>query len=203
MSKAVIWSMAVLTIAVMGSIAIFLAREPADPVPQAGIMLDAPVIIPAFDLLDHHNQAFNRASLAGHWTLVFAGFTHCPDICPTTLATLDRVQGLLGENAGRLQVVLLSVDPERDTPDILANYLGYFNPGFVGVTGEPAQLGSLYRSLGINHIRIPGAKGEYSVDHSAALMLIDPEGRLVSYFMPPFSARELAADLSTLVATKG
>jgi protein SCO1/2 len=203
MSKIVIWSLAVLAIAMLGAITVFLAREPAGPVPQAGIMLDAPAIIPAFELVDHRSETFNRASLTGHWTLVFAGFTHCPDICPTTLATLDRVQGLLEENANQLQVVLLSVDPERDTPDVLANYLGYFNPGFVGVTGEPTQLDSLYRSLGIGRIRIPGANGEYSVDHSAALMLIDPEGRLVSYFMPPFSARKLAADLSLLVAATG
>ncbi|QIB64829.1 SCO family protein [Kineobactrum salinum] len=201
MSKVTIWSLTALAIVALAVSVVFLAREPARPVPQVGILLDTPAAVSAFELVDHRSATYNQASLAGHWTLVFPGFTHCPDICPTTLTTLDRMQGLLGEHASGLQVVLLSVDPERDTPDVLADYLGYFNPGFVGLTGEPAELDNLYRSLGVNHIRIPGANGEYSVDHSAALMLIDPEGRLVAYFTPPFRARELAADLSLLVAT--
>ena len=140
------------------------------------------------------------AALRGHWSLVFPGFTHCPDICPTTLAILDRAHDLLGPTASALQVILLSVDPERDTPEALARYLAFFNPGFAGVTGEQEQLQRLYTGLGVQHIRIPGARGEYSVDHSAALLLVDPEGRLAGYFMPPFQAERLAADLGPLLA---
>lgn len=193
------WLGALLLATTVISLVLWQAREPSRPVLQAGVVLDSPRSLPAFALLDHRGEPFNQASFTGRWTLVFPGFTYCPDICPTNLATLNTVYKLLGENASQLQVVLLTVDPERDTAQVLAAYVGHFNQSFVGVTGKAEQLDILYRSLGVNHIRIPGAKGEYSVDHSAALLLIDPTGRLVGYFMPPFIADNLTQDLAPLV----
>ncbi len=177
-------------------------RQPDAPSLQAGVGVTPPVSLPAFSLLDQRGRPFTARSLSGRWSLVFPGFTHCPDICPTTLAILDRTLTLLGSGASELQVVLLSVDPERDTPEKLALYLEFFNPAFVGVTGAQEQLQLLYTGLGIQHIRIPGAKGEYSVDHSAALLLVDPDGRLAGYFTPPFDAESLAADLGPLLAKR-
>ena len=176
------------------------AREFATPTLEAGVALTPPAALPEFSLRDQRGNLFTAAALRGHWSLVFPGFTHCPDICPTTLAILERTHDLLGSTASALQVILLSVDPERDTPEALARYLAFFNPGFTGVTGEQEQLQRLYTGLGVQHIRIPGAGGEYSVDHSAALLLVDPEGRLAGYFMPPFQAERLAADLGPLLA---
>lgn len=174
----------------------------AAPTLEAGVALTPPAPLPEFSLQDQHGRPFTEAALHGHWSLVFPGFTHCPDICPATLAILDRAHALLGSKGSGLQVVLLSVDPQRDTPEALARYLDFFNPAFVGVTGEQAQLQRLYKGLGVQHIRIPGTRGDYSVDHSAALLLVDPEGRLAGYFMPPFKAERLAADLGPLLATR-
>ncbi|MFU8763489.1 MAG: SCO family protein [Haliea sp.] len=178
------------------------ARELPAPALAAGVAVTPPAALPDFSLRDQRGKPFTPAALQGHWSLIFPGFTHCPDICPATLAILDRAHELLGSTAADLQVVLLSVDPQRDTPAALARYLEFFNPGFIGVTGEQQQLEQLYTGLGVQHIRIPGARGEYSVDHSAALLLVDPEGRLAGYFMPPFKAERLAADLEPLLAAR-
>ena len=176
------------------------ARQTGVPDLRTGVALAPPVVLPDFSLSDQRGRPFTAASLRGHWSLVVPGFTYCPDICPTTLATLDRVHTQLAADASPLQVVLLTVDPERDSTEVLARYLAFFNPAFIGVTGAPAQLEHLYQVLGVQRIRIPGAQGAYSVDHSAALLLVDPGGRLAGYFMPPFSAERLTADLGPLLA---
>lgn len=184
--------------------AIFLQPQDAKDTVVAGLqtgeLVTPPVSLPDFSLHDQRNQPFTKASLVGHWSLIFPGFTHCPDICPTTLATLNRTREFIGSGADGLQVVLLSLDPERDTSEALAAYLAFFNEAFVGLTGEKQQLERLYAGLGIQYIRIPGAGSEYSVDHSAAVLLIDPEGRLAGYFMPPFKSDALAADLRPLLS---
>ncbi len=198
MTKAMIWTLAALA-AALGGIALTV-REPPAPVLRAGVALETPTTLRHFELIDQDGAPFTRASLRGRWTLIVPGFTRCPDICPTTLATLNRVHQGLGDDAHRVGVVLLSLDPARDTPEVLADYVGYFNPEFAAVTGAAEQLEALYLDLGINHIRIPGAKGEYSVDHSTALLLIDPKGRLAGYVVPPINAGLLTADLAQLLA---
>jgi len=200
MEKAVLGGLLALAVAAVVGLTLLLPRATAPLALHHGAALASPIALPAFILTDHRGTPFTRADLKGRWSLVFPGFTHCPDICPATLAILDRTQALLGPRGSELQVMLLSVDPERDTPEALARYLEFFNPGFVGVTGEQDQLQRLYEGLGVQHIRIPGAGGEYSVDHSAALLLINPEGSLVGYFMPPFQPERLATDLGSLLA---
>ncbi|PLW83485.1 SCO family protein [Kineobactrum sediminis] len=194
---------AALATAILISMLILLTRPPSQSLSlHTGVALTPPLAVPAFNLIDHSGNPFTEEALVGQWNLVFAGFTHCPDICPTTLNTFNRVYEILGDNAQGLQVILLTVDPERDTSEALARYLDFFNPAFRGVTGDQEQLELLYGSLGVKHIRIPGAKGEYSVDHSASLLLVNPEGHLAGYFMPPFNAELLAVDLDPLVATR-
>lgn len=202
MSKAWLGGMAALAVTLL--IALFILQpRPADPIElQSGTVLLPLRPVAGFDLLNQHGTAFTQAEFAGHWSLVFAGFTECPDICPTTLTTLNRVYDSLGSRRDNLQLVLLTVDPERDTQEKLARYLEFFNPEFVGVTGEPAQLQILYDSLGVKRIRIPGARGIYSVDHSASLLLVSPGGQLAGYFMPPFSVTQLTADLASVLDRK-
>lgn len=201
MPKATPGRIAALATAILVGMLVLLARpQPESPVLHTGVALTPPWAVPAFNLIDHNDNPFTEAQLIGQWSLVFAGFTHCPDICPTTLNTFNRMYEILGDNAQGLQVILLTVDPERDTPEALARYLDFFNPAFRGVTGEQEQLAPLYGSLGVKHIRIPGAQGEYSVDHSASLLLVNPEGQLAGYFMPPFNAELLAVDLDPLLA---
>lgn len=199
MNKVTTAILALLAISGIAAVTLFADPERTPPVLKSGVVLEPPVELPEFQLRDQHGKRFTRSSLEGRWHLVFPGFTHCPDICPTTLATLHRVHSLLGPHARQLRVVLLTVDPERDTPQALSRYLDHFNPAFLGVTGEQEQLDRLYEALGVNHIRIPGAAGEYSVDHSAALLLIDPAARLAGYFRPPLGAGKLAEDLKPVL----
>lgn len=169
----------------------------------SGTALEAPRKIAAFSLTDQRGREFTPGALRGRWSLVFAGFTHCPDACPTTLAMLDTLDERLRADGGGIQVVFLSVDPGRDTTERLAEYVSHFNPRFVGVTGVQDEIDAFCRDLGIAYVRNPGVGGDYSVDHSAALVLIDPRARVVGYFRPPHDADALAADLAALTGGAG
>ena len=169
-------------------------REP----PQVpGLLWPAGPQLQPFELRDDAGAAFTQASLQGHWTLLFFGFTHCPDICPTTLATLKQAYAALQDSqslARRLQVVFVSVDAARDTPEVLARYVGYFNPKFRGVTGPMERLHLLTRQLGADYARVSAGKdGEYWFDHSASVFLVAPDLRVAAAFDPPFEAGALAA----------
>lgn len=171
--------------------------RPAPPV-QSGTLLTHPRPIAEFSLTDQDGRAFGNARLGGHWSLLFAGFTHCPDVCPTTLGVMKAVKQRLGPQAPAM--VFLSVDPERDTPAVLKSYVDYFGPGITGISGAREPLDRLCESLGIAYVKIPGASaGDYSVDHSAALVLVDPDGRVAGYFTPPLKVDTLAADLKEIV----
>jgi protein SCO1/2 len=177
--------------------AVLLSRE--EPLTLgAGTALDAPRALPEFSLLDPSGGAFTRADLEGRWSLLFAGFTNCPDICPMTLAQFAEIRRQLPEE--RLQLLFLSVDPERDTPERVGQYLAHFGPGLAGATGTQEAVDALAAGLGLAHVRIPGTDGNYTVDHSAALVLIDPEARIAGYFTPPHDTAALIADLSRLPA---
>ncbi|HUG03813.1 MAG TPA: SCO family protein [Steroidobacteraceae bacterium] len=167
---------------------------------DAGTVLPEPHPVAAFELVDHEGRAFDRQALAGRWSLVFAGFTHCPDICPMTLATLGELGRRLGAASPRL--VFVSVDPERDTPARISAYLRHFGPDLVGATGSPAAIGSFMRDLGLAQVKVPGVGGDYTVDHSAALVLLDPQARVAGYFTPPHDIGLLAADLAGLDGRK-
>ena len=169
----------------------------------SGTALATPRGIGAFRLTDQQGREFTPEALRGGWSLVFAGFTHCPDACPTTLAMLDAMDERLRADGGAVQVVFLSVDPERDTAGRLAEYVGHFNPRFVAVTGARAEIDALCRDLGIAYVRNPGAGADYTVDHSAALVLIDPRARVAGYFSPPHDPTALAADLAALTGGAG
>lgn len=145
-----------------------------------------------YALLDHRGAAFTAESLRGDWSLVFAGFTHCPDICPDTLARLNLLDRVLRERDIVVQTVFVSVDPERDTPERLAGYVTYFNEEFIGVTGPKVELDRFATALGIGYVKVPSAGGDYTVDHSAALVLVGPDARVVEYFMPPHDIAALA-----------
>lgn len=174
-------------------------RNSADLQLTSGIALPEPRPLPDFQLADQHHRPFNRASLEGGWTLLFAGFTHCPDICPTTLATLADIDARLQSAGAALDTVFLSLDPERDPPATLGPYLAHFNPEFRGATGARDQIERLMAGLGLAYIRVPTSGEGYTIDHSAALVLIDPLARVAAYFKPPLVAERIAADLAPLV----
>lgn len=176
-------------------------RPPHAPLDLAsGVPLSQPRAVPEFALLDQHGRALTRAALKGRWTVLFAGFTHCPDICPTTLTTLTALAERLQDEGQELQVLFLSLDPERDDPATLAPYLEYFNPGFIGATGEVDEIDALMAALGLAYIQVPTGAETYTIDHSTALALIDPRARVVAYFKPPLRDAALAEDLLPVLA---
>ena len=159
--------------------------------------------LPAFELRDHNGQALTRASLNGKWNLIFFGFTHCPDVCPTSLQTLaDMLRAIDGPDvASALRVVFVSVDPERDSAEILASYVGYFNPDFIGATADLDKLTPLTRSLGIMHAFRNKTEGNpvYDVEHSATIVLVNPQAELAGVFGAPHDALALARDMTRIV----
>lgn len=168
---------------------------------QAGTLLSQPRALPEFTLVDQDGKPYGKAALRGRWTLVFPGFTHCPDVCPTTLAYLKTLHAELAKQNRSLNVVFLSVDPERDQPEQLATYVRYFNPAFSGITGGEPELARFAQSLMITYLKVPGAEAtSYSMDHSAALVLINPQAEVAGFFTPPFQLSPMTADLASLMA---
>ncbi|MGH8197331.1 MAG: SCO family protein [Steroidobacteraceae bacterium] len=176
--------------------AALLARSNQPIALRAGTALAERRPIAEFSLVDEHGMPFGRAALEDRWSLVFTGFTHCPDICPTTLALLASLRALVPGD--ELQFVFLSVDPERDTPEQISSYLAHFGPGLVGATGAHVEIERFTKQLGLAQVRNPGVGDDYSVDHSTALVLIDPKVRVAGYFQPPHDREVLAADLAAL-----
>lgn len=172
------------------------------PALEAGTALPEPRALPEFALLDQHGRAFGPGRLAGQWTLVFAGFTHCPDICPATLAMLAGLDERLQTEGVELQMLFVSVDPERDDPATLAAYVTHFSPRLTGVTGDKAELDSLMSGLGFAYVKVPLGGENYTVDHSAALALIDPRGHVAAYFTPPLRPDALVIDLAALAGAR-
>lgn len=161
-----------------------------------GLLWPQPKAIGHFALVDDHERPFDRGRLAGKWSFLFFGFTHCPDICPTTLATLANVAARLHAPVGGApyQYVFVTVDPQRDTTAHLAEYVDYFDERFIGVRGDDEALAEFTRQLGVVWFRgEPDEEGRYLVDHTAAVMLVDPEVRLVGVFSAPHDAADIAA----------
>lgn len=195
-----------LLIAVVGLIGGVLAavyvRAPKPVTVQSATLLQTPRPLPEFTLTDQDGQPFTRDNLRGKWTLIFPGFTYCPDVCPTTLGLLKTVETALGPRAQHLQVLLFSIDPERDTPDTLKRYVGYFSPTFRGATTSEPELQRIAQALGVAYIKVAGDTPEsYTMDHSAALILINPQAEIAGYFTPPLNADTLVQDLTQLLGT--
>jgi protein SCO1/2 len=156
-------------------------------------MFDTPRALPDFELTDHHGAPFTRDSLQGRWTLVFFGFTHCPDICPTTMALLsqfmEKLQGL--PEYEDTQIVMVTVDPARDDVEQLSKYVPYFNADFVGVTGEFLDIHRFATNLNTPFRKAPDQGENYQVDHSANVVLINPRGDYQGFFKAPLDLAKL------------
>ncbi len=154
-----------------------------------------------FSLIDHTGAGFDNDTLRGHWSFLFFGYTHCPDVCPTTLSVLNSVAGRLADSGAPVRYVLVSVDPQRDTPQQLAGFVTYFNKDFIGVTGSEQGIGQLTRQLGIMHMQVADENNpdSYLVDHTAGIFLIDPNGNYHAAFTPPLSADAIAGDFRKML----
>ena len=179
-------------------VAAFFLSKPALDKTGMTLIARSDAISP-FELRDQHQQVFDLARLRGKWSLLFFGYTHCPDICPTAMTTLKQVHARMGVHNKNTQYVFVSLDPERDTPAVLGKYTGYFSQEFLGISGAHGELNRLTQSLGVYYRRATAATGtDYAVDHSAAIFLLDPQARLHALFSAPQDAERMAQQLRSL-----
>jgi protein SCO1/2 len=148
-----------------------------------------------FSLVDQTGKPVTEADLKGKPSLMFFGFTHCPDICPTALFDMTQLYKALGRDADKLQAYFVSVDPERDTPAILKEYLSSFDPRLRGLTGNPAAVAAMEKAYRVYSKKIPLDGGGYTMDHTALVYLMDKEGRFVAPFNLKRKPEEAAAEL--------
>ncbi|MFT4560985.1 MAG: protein SCO1/2 [Gammaproteobacteria bacterium] len=168
-----------------------------------GLLSPNPPFISPFKLRTSTGSEFTEANFAHRWTLIFFGFTNCPDICPTTMSTLRQLYQQWGSDSDLkqdLQIVFVSVDPERDNDETLTNYVSYFDPSFVGVTGNEDELNSFAGQFGalfmkVNSAGIPG----YAMDHSASVLLVAPSSHFVGLFSPPHEVGDIKARLKRMI----
>jgi protein SCO1/2 len=159
--------------------------------------------LPEFSLIDQHGKTFVSADLRGHWSMLFFGFTNCPDLCPTTLTTLASMEKTMrtADDPVRPQVVFVSVDTQRDTPAQLASYIPNFDPEFIGLTATSQPVvEAMAAGMGVAaDVRLQ-SDGSYSVDHSAAIFVVDPAGQLRAILTGPFSVDALRGDFRLILA---
>ena len=181
------------------------SAERAPPATQSATVIQAPRPLQPFTLTDHNGKPFTESMLRDRWTLLSFGYTHCPDVCPTGLATLARFDDRLKQSGvgTPYQVVFVSIDPQRDTPDRLAQYVPYFHPDFIGATGNAQELESLARQLGILYVKVESEDSAmgYLMDHTASFVLTDPQGRFRAVFGVPHDDRIMAEDFQLITAT--
>jgi protein SCO1/2 len=166
-----------------------------------GTLLTPRRALPDFSLIDSQGRSFGPANLRGRWSMLFFGYTNCPDFCPTTLSTLAAMQKQLrAEHSVIPQVIFVSVDAKRDTPAQLANYVPYFDPEFIGLTAadQPA-IEALAKQWGVAVMVQPPKDGSYTVDHSSAIFVLDPAGRLAAILSGPFTVGALQSDFRRIV----
>ena len=172
--------------------------EPEPPPLSQGTLLPIAKPVGDFQLTDHRGQPFTLANLKQNWTFAFFGYTHCPDVCPTSMAMLAQVQSNLEKQQGldKLpQVVFVSVDPERDSAELLSEFVPYFHPDFIGARGDAQNTLTLTRQLGILYGKVESSTaGDYLVDHSAAIILFDPDGAFRAVFSVPHDPSAIAND---------
>lgn len=167
------------------------------------LLLPRERVIPPLTLIDQDGQPFDTRSLQGRWHILFFGFTACPDICPTTLSDMRRLFGQLpSDTRERLQLVLITADPARDTPQQLKTYLDYYRGGFNGLTGDMEQLQRLSRALGLPFVPASETQGDYSVSHSGNLALVGPDGTLRGHIRAPLQLEGLRRMLPQIVDTE-
>lgn len=171
-------------------------------------LLDAGIVLlpqgrdmPELTLTNQDGESVSLQQLEGQWNLLFFGYTFCPDICPATLAELRQLRGMLPEETRqRMQPILVSVDPERDTPEQLKTYLDYFDAGFIGLTGPLDNIQTLANAAGVPFIPGDTSKENYTVDHGGNLALIGPDGRLRGFIRAPMRTQKLAEQLPMVLA---
>lgn len=168
--------------------------------PFASVDITGSSVGGGFQLVDHTGQARTLGDYAGKWVVMFFGFTHCPDVCPTTMAKMADVMKQLGPDATRVQVLFISLDPKRDTQAVLAQYVPAFHPSFVGLTGDEQAVAAAAKAYKIYYREAPGKTPEtYTIDHSAGAFVLDRAGKPRLFVADNLPAETIAKDLKTLM----
>ena len=201
------WAIVLLCVAALLGFGAALLRRYSSPQIElaTGTYLAPARALPDFSLIDQRGAPFGPRNFDGHWSLMFFGYTNCPDFCPTTLVTLAAMEkNLRAGHVSGPQVVFISVDAKRDTPQQLAKYVPYFDPTFIGVTAsDQPTIEALARKLGVAVALVPSPDGGYTVDHSGAIFVVDPAGKIAAILTGPFTADALQADFGRIVAVHG
>lgn len=180
-----------------------LHAENRAPTLQTATVFPQPRIITPFQLTDDEGKPFTLENFKGHFSLIFFGFTHCPDLCPTTLAMLNKSYKMLEDAKLKNlpQIIFISVDPEQDDAKSIKTYLGSFNPAFLGATGTKEQLDKLTQEMSVLYTKIvsAGDTEHYSIDHSGALILVNPQGQFYGVFTTPHDPQKIANDMRVLL----
>jgi protein SCO1/2 len=166
----------------------------SEPMPKGYQPLPQSIKITGMNLYDQNGQTIHEQNLQDHWSLVFFGYTYCPDVCPTTLAELNRVASKV--TSKKLQVALVSVDPERDTPAQLKSYIEYFNPKFQAWSGDIINIEMLARQMHIFFQKQPHGDS-YLMDHSSQVVLVNPQGEYEGFFTAPLNVEEMSDYLNS------
>lgn len=166
----------------------------------AGMAIDPPKPMPAFTFTRVDGTSFSTAPAAGQYTVLFFGYTHCPDICPTTMADFVRVKQTLGDEAARVRFVLISVDPDRDTPQVTTDYARKFDPSFIGVSADPMTTAAILQAYGIASApEVSSDHAAHLVSHSSQVHLLDDQGLLIALYPQGTPWQSLAKDLERLL----
>lgn len=182
------------------AIGLFFDREPAPlefPAEMGVSIISPPIPMPDVALVDQDGKPFNRGRLKGRWSLLFFGYTHCPDVCPTTLANMNHLAKTLKNT--ELNYVFVSLDPKRDTPEKLKEYVHYFNPDFIGASGDKANIDRLAEAFGVIYDFEGDTNSDrYNVNHYAAILVVDPKGRLRAHILPPHPTRKMVSVITKI-----
>jgi len=170
------------------------------PTLLTGKILTRPMELDNFELIDQNNQTFNSESLKGNWTILFFGYTNCPDVCPTTIYKLAEVKNDVNQNlpSKNFNTVLVTLDPDRDTPERLDEYIGYFDESMLGVTGTYKNIQSFSSNLSVFYQRI-NKDGGYDFNHTASIFVFNQDGSLFATMSPATSVSELRDDFYTIL----
>jgi protein SCO1/2 len=205
-----IWLLLPLAVAAFvagGLLSVRLIRVPPATTPAVptinGTVLPEPRPLSPFELVAADGSAFTPKDFQGHWSFVYFGYTYCPDVCPLTMVELADVKQRLAKDVPGLgeQYYLVSVDPARDTPDRMGEYVGYFDPEFHGLTGKDDEISKFAKQVGAFYLKPSGQdQKSYVVSHSSTITVIDPEGRFHAVFSAPHQADQVAADFAKILA---
>ena len=174
--------------------------DPTETEAEPGLSVQAAALGGPYALIDHTGVPVSEQSFRGQYQVMVFGYTFCPDVCPTTLTAITEAMELLGPAAEKVQPLFVSVDPERDTPAIMADYVAAFHPRMIGLTGSPAQIKEIAQSYRVYYSKVETGDGFYPLDHSAYIYVLGPEGAILTYLKHDATPQVIATAIQSAMA---